>query len=55
MILAVGLVMVFSASYPSFGVKNFLKQMAWIGLGIVVLIGMARIPYDWCSDWPFRS
>ena len=47
MILAVGLVMVFSASYPSFGVKNFLKQMAWIGLGIVVLIGMARIPYDW--------
>ena len=46
-ILAVGLVMVFSASYPTFGVKNFLKQVAWLGLGVVVLIVMARIPYDW--------
>jgi cell division protein FtsW len=46
-ILAVGLVMVFSASYPKLGVTNFLKQMAWIGLGVVALIVMARIPYDW--------
>jgi len=46
-ILAVGLVMVFSASYPTFGVRNFLKQVAWLGLGIVVLIITARIPYDW--------
>jgi cell division protein FtsW len=46
-ILAAGLVMVFSASYPTFGVENFLKQIAWIGLGIVALIGMARIPYYW--------
>jgi len=46
-ILAVGLVMVFSASYPTFGVSYFLKQVAWLGLGTVALIVMARIPYDW--------
>ena len=39
--------MVFSASYPTFGVTNFLKQVAWLGLGIVALIAMARIPYEW--------
>jgi cell division protein FtsW len=46
-ILAVGLVMVFSASYPKVGVNFFLRQVAWLGLGIVALIVMARIPYDW--------
>ena len=35
LILAVGLVMVFSASYPTFGVTNFLKQVAWLALGTV--------------------
>jgi cell division protein FtsW len=48
-ILAIGLVMVFSASYPTFGVSKFVSQVAWLGLGIVALIVMARIPYDW---WP---
>ena len=46
-ILAVGLVMVFSASYPLVGVKFFVRQIAWLGLGIVALIVMARIPYEW--------
>ena len=39
--------MVFSASYPKVGVNFFLQQVAWLGLGIVALIVMARIPYDW--------
>lgn len=44
-ILAVGLAMVFSASFPRFGVSNFLKQMTWVAVGIVVLMIAARVPY----------
>ncbi len=40
-----GLVMVFSASFPRAGTYFFLRQLRWIGLGIIVFIAMAAIPY----------
>lgn len=42
--LAFGLVMVFSASYFRFGVSYFVKQLGWVGLGLGVMFGCALIP-----------
>jgi cell division protein FtsW len=44
-LLAGGLVMVFSASIPQFGVDYFLRQVAWVAVGTLVLIVMAHLPY----------
>ena len=46
-ILALGLVMVFSASIPTWGVRYFVRQVGWIALGVVVMLGFARISYLW--------
>lgn len=40
-----GLVMVFSASFPKVGTYFFLRQLLWIGLGAIGFIVMAAIPY----------
>lgn len=40
-----GLVMVFSASFPKAGTHFFLRQLLWIGLGAIVFTVMALIPY----------
>jgi cell division protein FtsW len=45
--IAVGLVMVFSASYFRFGVNYFLRQIAWVGAGLLVMFITARIPPHW--------
>ena len=42
--LAYGLVMVFSASYATWGVTLFLKQIQWIGIGLVGMVAAASIP-----------
>ncbi len=42
--LAYGLVMVFSASYASWGVALFLRQLQWIGIGLVGMTAAAVIP-----------
>ncbi len=46
-LLASGLVMVFSASMPRVGVDYFLRQVAWVALGMLVLIVMAHLSYGW--------
>ncbi len=40
-----GLVMVFSASFPRAGTYFFLRQLRWLALGAIVFIVMAAIPY----------
>lgn len=40
-----GLVMVFSASFPKAGTYFFLRQLLWIGLGAIVFLFMALVPY----------
>jgi cell division protein FtsW len=45
--IAVGLVMVFSASYFRFGVNYFLRQVVWVGVGALVMFITARIPSHW--------
>lgn len=52
-----GMVMVFSASYPQ-GLDGFqdpfyfiVRQVAWGALGLVVMIGAARIPYKTWERW----
>lgn len=40
-----GLVMVFSASFPRAGTYYFWRQLMWIGLGSLVFVIMAVIPY----------
>ena len=40
-LLAFGVVMVFSASFPAAGTYYFLRQLTWVGLGGVVFIGVA--------------
>ena len=49
--LGLGLVMVFSASYPR-GLEGFndpfyfiMRQLAWLAVGIATLIIAARVPY----------
>jgi cell division protein FtsW len=53
LLLALGLVMVFSASYAR-GLVGFedpyyfaIRQLIWGGIGVVVMIVAARIPYQW--------
>ncbi|RIK43145.1 MAG: hypothetical protein DCC55_06600 [Chloroflexi bacterium] len=57
MLLGLGLVMVFSASYAR-GLAGFddpyyfaVRQLIWGGLGVVVMIVAARIPYRWWERW----
>ncbi len=40
-----GLVMVFSASFPKAGTYYFWRQLLWIGLGSLAFVIMAAIPY----------
>ena len=40
-----GLVMVFSASFPRVGTYFFLRQLRWLALGAIVFVVMAAIPY----------
>ncbi len=40
-----GLAMVFSASFPKAGTYYFLRQLMWVGLGSLVFVIMAVIPY----------
>jgi cell division protein FtsW len=44
-LLALGLVMVYSASFTQRGAHFFTQQILWIGIGTVGLILMAAIPY----------
>jgi cell division protein FtsW len=55
--LATGIVMVFSASYPR-GIEGFndpfyfvTRQLTWLAVGIVALIVMARVPYTFWDRW----
>ncbi len=55
--LGLGLVMVFSASYPR-GIEGFddpfyfiLRQVAWLAVGVLALIVAARIPYTFWNRW----
>lgn len=55
--LGLGVVMVFSASYPR-GLEGFedpfyfiLRQVAWLALGIVALVFGARMPYTFWNRW----
>jgi cell division protein FtsW len=55
--LGLGVVMVFSASYPR-GLEGFddpfyfiLRQLAWLALGITALLVGARIPYTFWNRW----
>src|SRR5436190_23526252 len=55
--IGLGLVMVFSASYPR-GLEGFqdpfyfiMRQLAWLGVGIGVLIVVARVPYPFWNRW----
>jgi cell division protein FtsW len=55
--LGLGVVMVFSASYPR-GLEGFddpfyfiLRQLAWLALGIAVLVIGARVPYTFWNRW----
>ena len=55
--LGLGLVMVFSASYPR-GLEGFedpfyfiLRQLAWLALGIGALVFGARVPYTVWNRW----
>jgi cell division protein FtsW len=45
-LLALGLALVFSASYPYRGTDFFIRQAIWIVIGIVAAFMMARIPYS---------
>ena len=51
LLVGLGLVMVFSASYPR-GLEGFndpfyfiMRQLAWLAVGIATLIIAARVPY----------
>jgi cell division protein FtsW len=55
--LGLGLVMVFSASYPR-GLEGFndpfyfiMRQLAWLAVGIAALIITARVPYPFWNRW----
>ena len=57
MLLGLGMVMVFSASYAR-GLVGYddpyyfaVRQLAWGGVGVVVLIIAARTPYQWWARW----
>lgn len=47
--LAFGLVMVFSATYFRAGAYYFQRQLGWVALGLVVMFILARVPIGW---WP---
>ena len=56
-LLALGILMVFSASYPR-GLEGYgdayhfvTFQLAWVGLGLLVLVIAARIPYGFWQRW----
>ena len=56
-LLAVGILMVFSASYPR-GLEGYgdayrfvALQLAWLGVGLVVMVVTARIPYAFWQRW----
>ena len=46
-LIGLGLFMVFSASFTTQGTYFFLRQIAWIALGLVVCGVMAFIPHGW--------
>lgn len=55
--LATGVVMVFSASYPR-GIEGFgdpfyfvARQLIWLAVGIIALIVLARVPYTFWERW----
>jgi cell division protein FtsW len=57
MLLGLGMVMVLSASYAR-GLVGYddayyfaLRQVIWGGIGVVVMIVAARIPYQWWARW----
>jgi cell division protein FtsW len=43
--MALGLVMVYSASFATQGTRFFLRQILWIIIGVMAAFVMARIPY----------
>jgi cell division protein FtsW len=45
-LLAVGLVMVYSASFVQAAAAFFVRQIAWVAVGIIALVVMSRIPYQ---------
>jgi len=56
-LLCLGVVMVFSASYPR-GLEGFgdpfyfvARQLIWLGIGVVALLGAARVPYWLFDKW----
>ncbi|MGC8782565.1 MAG: FtsW/RodA/SpoVE family cell cycle protein, partial [Anaerolineae bacterium] len=49
MLLAFGLVMVFSATYYRAGAYYFQRQLGWVAIGLVVMFVVARAPIGW---WP---
>lgn len=49
MLLAFGLVMVFSATYYRSGLYYFQRQLGWVAAGLVIMVIFARIPLGW---WP---
>ena len=56
-LLGLGVVMVFSASYPR-GLEGFgdpfyfvTRQLMWLGVGLVALVLAARIPYWFLDRW----
>jgi cell division protein FtsW len=46
-LLALGLVMVYSATLPWTGADFFIKQIRWIAVGLLVLVGVLLVPYRW--------
>ena len=54
-LLGLGLFMVFSASFTTQGTDFFLKQIAWIALGVVACGVMASFLMACGGNWPSRS
>ncbi len=46
-LLGLGLFMVYSASFPGQGSYFFLRQIAWVAIGIVACTTVSIIPYGW--------
>jgi cell division protein FtsW len=46
-LIGLGLVMVYSASLALYGTHYFVKQLAVIAAGLIVLIAIVQVPYRW--------
>jgi cell division protein FtsW len=46
-LIAIGLVMIFSASKYDVAMSNFTKQLMGIGIGLIAMFAMINIPYGW--------